>query len=47
MYAAAERVISGMFPAVCSVAANAVITGAMHIDGLADTCMDIFSKAKG
>ena len=43
VYAAAERVISGMFPAVCSVAANAVITGAMHIDGLADTCDGIFS----
>lgn len=43
MYVAAERVIGGMFPAICGIAANAVITGAMHIDGLADTCDGIFS----
>lgn len=43
VYAAAERLSGGIFPAVCCLAANAAITGALHIDGLADTCDGIFS----
>lgn len=34
----------GFFPIVCSLLANVMITGALHYDGLADTCDGIFSS---
>lgn len=34
------------FPAVCSVLMNILITGAFHLDGLADTCDGLFSSRK-
>lgn len=43
VYAASERLLGGIFPAVCCLIGNAAITGAFHIDGLADTCDGIFS----
>jgi len=44
VYYIAERLLGGLFPAVCCIAANVAITGALHIDGLADTCDGIFSS---
>ncbi len=37
-------ILDGIFPAVCYVLANVVITGALHLDGIADTCDGIFSS---
>jgi adenosylcobinamide-GDP ribazoletransferase len=39
-------VLPGMLPIVCTVLANVCITGALHVDGLADTCDGIFSARK-
>lgn len=44
VYLGAAKLISGLFPVVCAILANTVITGALHIDGLADTCDGLFSS---
>jgi adenosylcobinamide-GDP ribazoletransferase len=41
-----SMVLPGMLPIVCTVLANVCITGALHVDGLADTCDGIFSARK-
>lgn len=43
VYYFADLVIEGIFPLICAVLANIVITGGLHLDGLADTCDGIFS----
>ncbi len=42
-YMGANYIASGLFPIICAILANCIITGALHIDGLADTCDGIFS----
>jgi len=42
-YVGAKYVATGLFPIICAILANCIITGALHIDGLADTCDGIFS----
>lgn len=42
-YMGANYIASGLFPIICCILANCIITGALHIDGLADTCDGIFS----
>ncbi len=44
IYKAAELIAGGLFPAVCCLLANTAITGALHLDGIADTCDGIFSS---
>lgn len=46
VYFALAKVLDGMLPIVCAVLANVCITGALHLDGLADTCDGIFSARK-
>ena len=43
VYYIASQLFFGFFPVLCCIVANVVITGALHIDGLADTCDGIFS----
>jgi adenosylcobinamide-GDP ribazoletransferase len=40
---AAERLFGSPFAAVAAVAASAVVTGGLHLDGLADSCDALFS----
>ncbi len=42
-YIGASYIATGLFPIICAILANCIITGALHIDGLADTCDGIFS----
>lgn len=46
IYLLSAKVLDGMLPIVCAVLANVCITGALHVDGLADTCDGIFSARK-
>lgn len=46
VYLLSAMVLEGMLPIVCAVLANVCITGALHVDGLADTCDGIFSARK-
>jgi adenosylcobinamide-GDP ribazoletransferase len=46
IYFLSAKVLEGMLPIVCAVLANVCITGALHVDGLADTCDGIFSARK-
>jgi adenosylcobinamide-GDP ribazoletransferase len=41
-----SMVLPGILPIVSTVLANVCITGALHVDGLADTCDGIFSARK-
>ena len=41
-----SMMLPGVLPIVCTVLANVCITGALHVDGLADTCDGIFSARK-
>lgn len=41
-----SKITGGMLPAVISVLVNVLITGALHLDGLADTCDGVFSARK-
>lgn len=43
-YWAADKIAGGLFPVVCCLLANTAITGALHLDGIADTCDGIFSS---
>lgn len=43
MYVAFSKISTGLFPIIAAVLANVIITGALHIDGLADSCDGIFS----
>ncbi|MBK5242888.1 adenosylcobinamide-GDP ribazoletransferase [Clostridium sp.] len=40
------KVSTGLLPVVMAVLANVLITGALHVDGLADTCDGIYSARK-
>ncbi|MCJ7688103.1 MAG: adenosylcobinamide-GDP ribazoletransferase, partial [Clostridiaceae bacterium] len=40
------KVSTGLLPVVMAVLANVIITGALHVDGLADTCDGIYSARK-
>lgn len=40
----ASKLLGGIFPLVCCCLAGTAITGALHVDGLADTCDGIFSS---
>jgi adenosylcobinamide-GDP ribazoletransferase len=46
VYWLSSMVLEGMLPIVFAVLANVCITGALHVDGLADTCDGIFSARK-
>lgn len=46
VYGLASMLLDGIFPVLCAVLANVCITGALHVDGLADTCDGIFSARK-
>ena len=46
VYWLASNVLEGILPIVCAVLANVCITGALHVDGLADTCDGIYSARK-
>lgn len=46
VYWLSAMVLEGMLPIVCTVLANVCITGALHVDGLADTCDGIYSARK-
>lgn len=46
VYFLSAMVLDGMLPIVCAVLANVCITGALHVDGLADTCDGIYSARK-
>jgi len=46
VYILTSYVLDGLFPIVCTVLANICVTGAIHLDGLADTCDGIFSARK-
>ncbi|HWQ30541.1 MAG TPA: adenosylcobinamide-GDP ribazoletransferase [Negativicutes bacterium] len=39
-----SKLLGGIFPLVCCCLAGTAITGALHVDGLADTCDGIFSS---
>ncbi|MGH4120321.1 adenosylcobinamide-GDP ribazoletransferase [Clostridium sp.] len=41
-----SKITTGLFPVVMVVLANVLITGALHVDGLADTCDGIYSARK-
>jgi len=41
---AASKLLGGLFPLICCLLAETAITGALHTDGLADTCDGIFSS---
>jgi adenosylcobinamide-GDP ribazoletransferase len=44
----ASKIFGGIFPVICCLLAGTVITGGLHVDGLADTCDGIFSsRARG
>lgn len=45
-YFLASYILDGFFPIVCTLLANICVTGALHLDGLADTCDGIFSARK-
>ncbi len=44
IYLLARSAFGGMFPIICCILSNVMITGALHVDGLADTCDGIFSS---
>ncbi|KEH85532.1 MULTISPECIES: adenosylcobinamide-GDP ribazoletransferase [Clostridium] len=46
VYFVSSKFILGTLPIVLALLANTIITGAFHIDGLADTCDGIFSSRK-
>lgn len=46
VYLLASYALDGLFPIVCTILANICITGALHLDGLADTCDGIYSARK-
>jgi adenosylcobinamide-GDP ribazoletransferase len=41
-----SKISTGLLPVVMTVLANVLITGALHVDGLADTCDGIYSARK-
>lgn len=41
-----SKISTGLLPIVMTVLANVLITGALHVDGLADTCDGIYSARK-
>jgi len=43
VYLLTSNVIGGAFPIVCVLLANTLVTGAFHLDGIADTCDGIYS----
>lgn len=43
VYFGFSKVLSGVMPLVMVTLANILVTGALHLDGLADTCDGIFS----
>jgi len=43
IYLAFSKISTGLFPIIAAVLANVIITGALHIDGLGDSCDGIFS----
>ncbi len=42
-----SMILGGIFPIICCLLAGIFITGALHTDGLADTCDGIFSSRTG
>lgn len=46
IYFLASKVAGGLFPLIASIAANIIITGGLHVDGLADTCDGIYSSRR-
>lgn len=46
IYWLSSMVFDGLLPIVFTVLANICITGALHVDGLADTCDGIYSARK-
>lgn len=46
VYLLMAKMLDGVLPIVIAVLANVCITGALHLDGLADTCDGIFSARK-
>lgn len=43
VYLLVSKIADGLLPVIVTTLANVVITGALHIDGLADSCDGIFS----
>lgn len=43
VYLAGFRLVGPLFAAVCGVLTSTIVTGGMHLDGLADTCDGLFS----
>lgn len=46
IYFIASKIAGGLFPLIASITANIIITGGLHVDGLADTCDGIYSSRK-
>lgn len=43
LYLVFSKMSDGLLPAIIAILANVVITGALHVDGLADSCDGVFS----
>lgn len=46
IYLLSSYILDGLFPIVCTILSNICVTGAIHLDGLADTSDGIFSARK-
>ena len=46
VYYFVSKIVGGFIPLILVLLVNAIVTGALHLDGLADTCDGVFSARK-